>query len=133
MSALEMLWPISGSGGPISMLIEKLADGVVRVQTPIGPRYVMPSFRQRLYLVWMFRNFHILPHAVLNRRQQRLIDRLCAEQRFASMAYADGMDEVPVIGTIERRPAIGAEDLSARGATATEGSRGMAAELRQRP
>jgi hypothetical protein len=133
MSALEMLWPISGSGGPISMLIEKLADGVVRVQTPIGPRYVMPSFRQRLYLVWMFRNFHILPHAVLNRRQQRLIDRLCAEQRFASMAYADGMDEVPVIGTIERRPAIGAEDLSARGATAAEGSRGMAAELRQRP
>ena len=75
------------------MLIEKLAAGVVRVQTPIGPRYVMPSFLQRLYLLWMFRNFPILPHAVLSRRQQRMIDRMCSEQSFASMAYADGMDE----------------------------------------
>ena len=52
--------------GPV-MLIEKLAAGVVQVQTPIGPRYVMPSFLQRVYLLWMFRNFPILPHAVLNR------------------------------------------------------------------
>src|SRR5258708_19928795 len=88
------------------MWIEKLAGGVVRVQTPIGPRYVMPSFLQRVYLVWMFRNFHILPHAVLSGRQQRLIDLLCAEQRFASMAYADGMDEAPVLGPIARLPSI---------------------------
>jgi hypothetical protein len=74
------------------MLIEKLAAGVVQVQTPIGPRFVMPSFLQRVYLLWMFRNFPILPHAVLNARQQRMIDRMCSEQRFASMAYADGMD-----------------------------------------
>src|SRR5579872_6557001 len=86
------------------MLIEKLAAGVVQVQTPIGPRYVMPSFLQRIYLIWMFRNFPILPHAVLNRRQQRMIDRMCSEQSFASAAYANGMDEAPVIGTIERRP-----------------------------
>ena len=65
------------------MLIEKLADGVVRVQTAIGPRYLKPSFLQRVYLLWMFRNFPNLPHAVLSRRQQRLIDRMCAEQRFA--------------------------------------------------
>src|SRR5665811_1326726 len=89
------------------MLIEKLAAGVVQVQTPIGPRYVMPSFLQRVYLLWMFRNFPILPHAVLNGRQQRLIDRMCSEQRFASMAYADGMDEAPVIGTVEHRPPVG--------------------------
>ena len=54
------------------MLIEKLAgllgDKVVQVRTPIGPRYIMPSFLQRVYLLWMFRNFPILPHAVLNRR-----------------------------------------------------------------
>ena len=30
------------------MWIDKLADGVVQVQTPIGPRYVMPSFLQRV-------------------------------------------------------------------------------------
>jgi hypothetical protein len=113
------------------MLIEKLAAGVVQVQTPIGPRYVMPSFLQRVYLVWMFRNFHILPHAVLNRRQQRMIDRMCGEQRFASMAYADGMDEAPVIGAIEHRPAIAADRLPSRRArTSDAGS--LAAEVRQR-
>lgn len=113
------------------MLIEKLAAGVVQVQTPIGPRYVMPSFLQRVYLLWMFRNFPILPHAVLNGRQQRLIDRMCSEQRFASAAYADGV-EAPVIGTIEHRPAIGAESLPPRRPAATE-SGSLAAEFRQRP
>jgi hypothetical protein len=115
------------------MWIDKLADGVVRVQTPIGPRYVVPSFLQRVYLVWMFRNFPILPHAVLNGRQQRMIDRLCAQQRFASMAYADGMDEAPVIGTIERRPVMGAERLPIRRPTGSESSSGLAAEVRPRP
>ena len=111
------------------MLIEKLAAGVVQVQTPIGPRYVMPSFSQRVYLLWMFRHFPILPHAVLNRRQQRMIDRMCSEQRFASMAYAHGWDEAPVIGTVERRPPM--EVLPERRREGSE-SRGLAAEARQR-
>lgn len=113
------------------MLIEKLAAGVVRVQTAIGPRYVMPSFLQRVYLLWVFRNFHILPHAVLNRRQQRMIDEMCSQQRFASMAYAGGMDEAPVIGTIEHRPPVGAQTLLPQPAAARES--GLAAEARQRP
>jgi hypothetical protein len=113
------------------MWIEKLADGVVRVQTPIGPRYVMPSLRQRIYLLWMFRNFPILPHAVLSRRQQRLIDRMCGEQRFVSRAYSDGMDDAPVIGTVERRPAISSEQLARRRPTASE--RDLAAEAQQQP
>jgi hypothetical protein len=111
------------------MLIEKLAAGVVRVQTPIGPRYLMPSFSQRVYLLWMFRNFPILPHAVLSRRQQRMIDQMCSQQRFASMAYASGMDEAPVIGTIERRPP-GGTPLPPRRPAARESS--LAAEARQR-
>jgi len=113
------------------MLIEKLAAGVVQVRTPIGPRYVIPSFTQRVYLVWMFRNFPILPHAVLNRRQQRMIDRMCGEQRFASMAYADGMDEAPVIGTIEHRPPMAADRLSLQRAVPSD-SGSLAAEVRQR-
>lgn len=113
------------------MLIEKLVDGVVRVQTPIGPRYVMPSLLQRIYLLWMFRHFPILPHAVLNGRQQRLIDRMCSEQRFASMAYASGFDEAPVIGTVEHRPAMRSEPLTVRRA-ATSDSQSLAAEARQR-
>jgi hypothetical protein len=118
-------------GGPKAMLIEKLAEGVVQVQTPIGPRYVVPSFSQRLYLLWMFRNFPILPHAVLSKRQQRLIDRLCSEQRFASMAYADGMNEAPVLGTIEHRPPVAADRLPPRRPNASESS-SLAAEARQR-
>ena len=113
--------------------MEKLAGGVVRVQTPIGPRYVMPSFFQRTYLLWMFRNFPILPHAVLSGRQQRMIDQLCSEQPFESMAYAgDGMDESPVIGTVERRPAVTAP-LPPRRPVASEGSRGLPAEVQQQP
>jgi hypothetical protein len=114
------------------MLIDKLAAGVVQVQTPIGPRYVMPSFLQRVYLLWMFRNFPILPHAVLNGRQQRMIDRMCSQQRFASMAYADGMDEAPVIGTVEHRPPIAAADQWPPRRPVASDAGGMAAEVRQR-
>ena len=113
------------------MWIDKLADGVVQVQTPIGPRYVMPSFLQRIYFLWMFRHFPILPHAVLSAGQQRMIDRLCSEQRFVSMAYADGMDDAPVIGTVERRPRMGPDSLPPSRPVTSEGSEGLAAE-RQR-
>ena len=114
------------------MWIEKLADGVVQVQTPLGPRYLMPSFRQRVYFLWMFRHFPILPHAVLSGGQQRLIDRLCSEQRFVSMAYADGMEDAPVIGTIEKRPRMGVESLPPRRPQVSESAGGLAAEIRQR-
>jgi hypothetical protein len=87
----------------------------------------MPSFLQRAYFLWMFRHFPILPHAVLNSWQQRLIDRLCSEQRFVSMAYADGMEDAPVIGTIEKRL-----PLPQRRPVASETSSGLAASARQR-
>jgi hypothetical protein len=114
------------------MWMDKLADGVVQVQTPIGPRYVMPSFLQRAYFLWMFRHFPILPHAVLSSWQQRLIDRLCSEQRFVSMAYADGMEDAPVIGTVERRPAMGPGSLPPRRPVVSENPNGLAAQARQR-
>jgi hypothetical protein len=113
------------------MLIDKLAAGVVQVQTPIGPRYIMPSFRQRVYLLWVFRNFPILPHAVLSERQQRMIDRMCSEQAFASLPYADGLNEAPVIGIIEHRPPVGTSPLAPR--RVASDSAGMTAEARQRP
>jgi hypothetical protein len=115
------------------MLIDKLAAGVVQVQTPLGPRYVLPSFLQRVYFLWMFRHFPILPHAVLSRRQQRLIDRMCSEQRFESMAYVDHMEEAPVIGTVEHRPPITNQPSSSRRPAASERAAGLAAEARQRP
>ncbi len=116
------------------MWIEKLSDGVVQVQTPIGPRYLMPSFLQRVYFLWMFRHFPILPHAVLSTGQQRLIDHLCSEQRFVSMAYADGMDDAPVIGTVERRPSMkmGPDTFPPRRPVTSETPAGLPAEIRQR-
>jgi len=113
------------------MVIEKLAAGVVQVQTPIGPRYLMLSFIQRIYFLWVFRNFLILPHAVLSRRQQRMVDRMCSEQVFASFPYVDGMDEAPVIGTIEHRPPMPTQPLPPRRPVASESN--PLAEVRQRP
>ena len=113
-------------------MIDKLAAGVVQIQTPIGPRYVMPSFLQRVYFLWVFRHFPVLPHAVLSGRQQRLIDRICSEQVFASLPYVDGLDEAPVIGTVERRPVRGAWPLPSRRPVADERA-GLAAEAQQRP
>jgi hypothetical protein len=84
------------------MWIEKLADGVLELDTPIGPRYIQPNFLQRAYLIWTFRNFFSLPQQVLLPWERRLIDRLWSENRFVSLTTAGASDR-PVIGRIERR------------------------------
>ena len=85
------------------MWIDKLADGVLQVETPIGSRYLQPSFLQRASLLWTFRNFDSLPQQVLSAREQRLIDELWRERRFVPVAPISG-HEKPIIGKIERRP-----------------------------
>src|SRR5260370_14253797 len=84
------------------MWLEKLSFGVLRVLTPLGPRYLKPSFAQRLYLLWIFRNFQTLPLKVLSSHQQRLLESMCAENRFVS--FGIGVDDAPLLGTLERRP-----------------------------
>jgi hypothetical protein len=84
------------------MWIEKLAHGVLELDTPIGPRYLQPSFSQRLRLLWTFRNFVSLPQQVLRTNERELVDRLCADNRFVSRS-APGIQDRPVIGKIERR------------------------------
>src|SRR5258708_13132940 len=87
------------------MWIEKLTDGVLELDTPIGPRYLQPNLAQRAYLLWTFRNFFSLPQPVLRPRERRLIDRLRSENRFVSLSPA-GAPGKPVIGTIQPpRPA----------------------------
>ena len=86
-------------------MVEKLFAGVLRVLTPLGPRYIKPSLAQRVYLLWVFRHFHVLPLQVLTRRQRRIIDALCVEPRFVSRMDEDGY-EAPLLGTLERRPPI---------------------------
>lgn len=95
------------------MWIEKLADGVLQVETPIGARFIRPNFLERAYLLWMFRNFDSLPQQVLGAREQRLIDRLCSEQAFVPMAMAGGFEK-PILGRIERRLPVQAELLPMR-------------------
>ena len=94
------------------MWIEKLARGILELDTPIGPRYLQPSFIQRAWLLWTFRNFSSLPQQVLRTGERRLVERLCAENRFISLS-AVGADW-PVIGRIERRPPQLAEVLPMR-------------------
>ncbi|SRR5216684_5349491 len=88
------------------MWIDKLASGVLRVRTPIGPRYIQPSLRQRAYLLWIFRHFQVLPQQVLSNRQQRLIEDLCTEHRFVSLPYQNGGEDAPIIGTVDRHPSF---------------------------
>jgi hypothetical protein len=84
------------------MWIDKLAEGVLQVDTPIGPRFVRLNFTQRAYLLWMFRHFPSLPQQVLSPREQRMVDRMCEENGFASMPGM-GTADAPVIGRIEKR------------------------------
>jgi hypothetical protein len=105
------------------MLIEKLSSGVLRVLTPLGPRYIKPTFKQRLYLLWTFRHFELLPLQVLNARQRHLIDALCASQQFVAGTPESGLEDAPLLGTVERRPPVEveAESKKARAATAPVG------------
>ena len=48
------------------MWLEKLFTGVLRVLTPLGARYIQPSFAQRIYLLWIFRHFKVLSFLVLS-------------------------------------------------------------------
>jgi hypothetical protein len=116
---------IAFSGTP-AMLIEKMSVGVLRVLTPVGPRYIRPELSQRLYLLWIFRHFQLLPVQVLSQRQQRWIDGLCTQHRFVSAPQGSGLDDLPVLGTVDwhlqpeepelapRRPSAGVRGAVAR-------------------
>ncbi len=94
------------------MELEKILFGVLRVMTPLGPRYLQPSFLQRAYLMWVFRNFKTLPVKVLSRRQQRLVEAMCDKNRFVSIGV--GIEDSPLIGTLEQRPPISSSSLPQR-------------------
>ena len=88
------------------MWLEKLFDGVLRVVTPLGPRYVRPSFLQRIYLIWIFRNFHTLPFRVLSPSQQRRIEAMCNANGFVSVLAFNKQLDIPVLGSLEQRPPV---------------------------
>ena len=95
------------------MWFEKLFRGVLRVLTPLGPRYIKLSLAQRIYLLWVFRHFQILPLQVLTRGQRKVIDAMCVEPCFVSLTDANG-GELPILGTLERRPPVSGKKSPSR-------------------
>lgn len=86
------------------MWMEKIRHGVLQVSTDAGDRLVRPSLAERIQLVWMFRNFQILPEEVLTRHERGLLDHLCASER---MQARRSTEATPcVIGTVERHSPI---------------------------
>ena|SRR5579872_5734684 len=115
------------SGDPV-MWMEKLFQGVLRVLTPLGPRYLKPSLTQRLYLLWIFRNFETLPVKVLSLRQQRRVEAMCARHGFVFVLEPNGLMDTPLIGTLEQRPPVAPPRRPDAGISVA----GFAADLQQR-
>ena len=136
MFALELLWFKSRYRSLtrviVAMWLEKLSQGVLRVLTPLGPRYVSPTFVQRLYLLWIFRNFHTLPVKVLSRRQRRRIDRMCIRHGFVPPRELGGLSETPVLGTLEQRPPLETQSLPPRRPSQSVAGAPFAADVQQR-
>ena len=98
------------------MLIEKIIEGVFCILTPLGPRYIRPSLRDRLHLLWIFRHFHRLPQQVLSSREQRFVESLCQSNQFVSGMRRNGLEEAPVIGTLEHRVPMPVEEAATEAA-----------------
>ena len=82
--------------------MNKLRWGVLRLITPVGPRYFRPTILERIYLLWVFRHFDVLPQQVLSGMTVSLIENLCARSHLASNDLLYSITEQPVIGTVER-------------------------------
>ena len=85
------------------MWLARLRQGVLRVATDAGRRYVAPSAWERVALLWMFRHFTVLPQQVLTPRQQELVEHICSR---GSLSTNDGIEADVVIGTVELLSAL---------------------------
>lgn len=82
----------------MSAVPQKIRWGLVELRTRLGSVYVSPSFWERIYLLWTFRNFHSLPKQVLNQHQQQLIDKLW---RAAIVNQNVPIAKASIIGVVE--------------------------------
>jgi PilZ domain len=82
------------------MWLEKLIYGVLQVLTTTGQHHVRLSFIERLRLIWIFRNFSILPQQVLTSRQRCLVSGICAEERMLQYWGPGERERSPFIGTL---------------------------------
>jgi hypothetical protein len=83
------------------MSMRRLFRGVLEVVTPSGTHYLSPSFTERLYLIWMFRNFRTLPLNVLTESQRKRIELMASTYNKAEGHQCD-----EILGSIESVPPI---------------------------
>jgi len=87
------------------MYLKKLCGGVLHIQTANGLRCVELTARERLSLVWLFRNFKLLPESVLGKAARTLLETLLGSDRSQlRCAHNHADDDDFVIGTVECVP-----------------------------
>jgi TonB family protein len=80
------------------VLLDKLESGFLLLDTPQGLMRVEPSFRQRVRLLWAFRNFRQLSVPLLTSRQRALVNDLF---RNNAGAVSQSDNRFLVIGVVE--------------------------------
>ena len=84
------------------MTLKKICGGVLHVQTANGLRCVELTGRERLTLMWIFRNFKLLPEAVLGKSGHDLLQSLLGSDRSQlRCAHNHAEDDDYIIGTVE--------------------------------
>src|SRR5215475_7118841 len=94
------------------VLAEKIRSGLVELRTKNGLVYVNPSVSERLYLLWIFRNFHRLPVQVLTRHQRQTIERLA---QTSVVAKQGPIPRDSLIGSVENFEVAVSEAKAAAG------------------
>ena len=82
------------------MLLERLQSGFLLFETPQELMRVELSLRQRIHLLWTFRNFRQLSVPLLNLRERELVNTLFRNN--PTIIPLDSYDPVQVIGVVER-------------------------------
>ncbi len=89
------------------MYLKKICGGVLHIQTANGLRCVELTGRERLTLMWLFRNFKILPESVLGKATRTLLEVLLGSDRSQlRCAHNHAEDDDFVIGTVECVPLL---------------------------
>ena len=101
------------------MYLKKVCGGVLHIQTADGLRCVELTGRERLSLIWLFRNFKILPESVLGKAARHLLEALLGSDRSQlRCAHNHSDDDDFVIGTVECVPIMKKSVKNARPAAA---------------
>ena len=78
------------------MSLRRQFRGVLEIVTPSGTQYLSPSVWERLYLIWIFRNFRMLQAGVLSKTERRRIESIAARAERVKMLNSD-----EIIGSVE--------------------------------